>query len=63
MRRLHSVGVIVLTLVAVWLWLSSKIASKNLWLSLPILVVGVFGVYSLYSILKSVLGLKDYPDE
>lgn len=63
MRRLHFTIALVAALVIVWILLRPVVESDKVWYSLPFVVVGLFGLYSLLSILKSVFSLKDFPEE
>lgn len=63
MRRLHFAITLATVLVVAWLLVRPAIECDTLWYSLPFVVVGLFGVYSLASIFKSVFSLKDYPEE
>lgn len=63
MKRAHLLLGIFTAMLVVWLWLADRIESKTNWLAIPVLIAGVFGGYSAFTILKSVLSLKDYPED
>ena len=63
MKRATFVSVILLILLSVWGITYPFCDNKLYWLGIPVGVVGLFGIYSLGSILKSVYTLKDYPSE
>lgn len=63
MKRAQSAALLLLAALAFWVWLSGQVESWTVWLAFPVIVLGIFGVYSLFTILKSVVMLKDYPRE
>ena len=63
MKRAHSALIALLTALVVWLWLAGQVDSQWVWLALPLIPLGLFGFYSLFTSLKSVAILKDFPEE
>lgn len=63
MKRTTFTGLVALLFLIGWGILYPFCEQFSYWLAIPVLTVGLFGVYSLLSILKSVFTLKDYPSE
>ena len=63
MKRTTFAGLLLFLMIALWCVAYPFCEELIYWLGIPVLVAGLFGVYSLLSILKSVFTLKDYPSE
>ena len=60
MKRYQTVLAVLGVLFVVWIALKDSFSIEG-WLALPVVCVGLFGLYSVSTIMKSVLSLKDYP--
>ena len=60
MKRYQTVLGALAILLVIWVALKDSFSIEG-WLALPVVAVGLFGLYSLFTIMKSVLSLKDYP--
>lgn len=63
MKRVQFFTLTLTAFIILWALLYPLFDTFLYWFSLPIVALGLFGIYSLTSILKSVFTLKDYPDQ
>lgn len=68
MKRFHKLLTIFLIFVAVWLYLCAQLAPREpaiaiLIYSLPVLVLGLFGLYALILLIHGVLTFRTVPSE